>query len=368
MSDLPIPSQAAPTLSAVLDSWMRRERCTCAHAIGTINHYSSVIRTLQTFDICAAEVTHITEKELQAFLDELSARYASSHILSFSAVLRGAFRYAACDLKLLPHDPMEHITLRGNMGGAALFPAPAHGCRPAPTVPTITGEQFLRICARLRELQSPALLPIQIAYYTGLRLGEVCGLIWDDFDLEGQYLVVNRALVNNLVRHTKEFTPPKSKKPRTVFFGNTLRGILAEEKARQTDLWRQGAWKKAQAYMTTAENGRTHYELLTVDRGATLPPTAVPIAMVCLRTDGACESRAAITSTIQRHIRRMPGLEGFHFHQLRHTYTNNLLLAGAQPKEVQEQLGHADISTTMNIYAHGDEERKRALAQKLDEM
>ena len=47
----------------------------------------------------------------------------------------------------------------------------------------------------------------------------------------------------------------------------------------------------------------------------------------------------------------LEGFEGFHFHQLRHTYTSNLLATGAAPKDVQELLGHSDVSTTMNVYA-----------------
>ena len=34
------------------------------------------------------------------------------------------------------------------------------------------------------------------------------------------------------------------------------------------------------------------------------------------------------------------------------TYTSNLLANGAEPKDVQELLGHSDVSTTMNVYAH----------------
>ena len=36
----------------------------------------------------------------------------------------------------------------------------------------------------------------------------------------------------------------------------------------------------------------------------------------------------------------------------RHTYTSNLLANGAAPKDVQELLGHSDVSTKMNVYAH----------------
>jgi integrase len=49
---------------------------------------------------------------------------------------------------------------------------------------------------------------------------------------------------------------------------------------------------------------------------------------------------------------KLEDMDGFHFHRLRHTYTSNLLSGGAEPKEVQELLGHSSVETTMNIYAH----------------
>lgn len=66
--------------------------------------------------------------------------------------------------------------------------------------------------------------------------------------------------------------------------------------------------------------------------------------------------------------KKLPGLEGFHFHQLRHTFTSNLLSNGAAPKDVQELLGHADVSTTMNIYAHSTRDAKRSSARLLDKV
>ena len=46
------------------------------------------------------------------------------------------------------------------------------------STPTLTHEQYLRLEDFLKAKDNPALLPIQIAYYTGLRIGEVCGLTW----------------------------------------------------------------------------------------------------------------------------------------------------------------------------------------------
>mgnify|MGYP000843292286 FL=1 len=58
----------------------------------------------------------------------------------------------------------------------------------------------------------------------------------------------------------------------------------------------------------------------------------------------------------------------FHFHTLRHTYTTKLLSNGAQPKDVQELLGHSDVSTIMNVYAHATREAKRTSARLLDKV
>ena len=53
---------------------------------------------------------------------------------------------------------------------------------------------------------------------------------------------------------------------------------------------------------------------------------------------------------------------------LRHTYTTNLLSEGASPKDVQELLGHSDVTTTMNVYAHSSSEAKRSSARLLDKI
>ena len=66
--------------------------------------------------------------------------------------------------------------------------------------------------------------------------------------------------------------------------------------------------------------------------------------------------------------KKLDGFEDFHFHMLRHTFTSNLLSNGAAPKDVQELLGHADVSTTMNIYAHSKREAKRTSARLLDKV
>ncbi len=53
-----------------------------------------------------------------------------------------------------------------------------------------------------------------------------------------------------------------------------------------------------------------------------------------------------------KRLRQQTGPPGLRLHDLRHTHASLLLLAGANPKVVQERLGHESISTTLDIYAH----------------
>ena len=99
-----------------------------------------------------------------------------------------------------------------------------------------------------------------------------------------------------------------------------------------------------------------------------MPEDYREIDFVCLRADGCFESSSTVGIACRTASKKIPGLEGFHFHQLRHTFTSNLLSNGAAPKDVQELLGHADVSTTMNIYAHSTREAKRSSARLLDKV
>ena len=119
-------------------------------------------------------------------------------------------------------------------------------------------------------------------------------------------------------------------------------------------------------YKEVSEKDRIYYELYTLSGEDVIPDDYKEIDFVCLRDDGAIELPNTVALVCRTAKKKIPGLEDFHFHMLRHTYTSNMLSGGAAPKDVQELLGHSDVSTTMNIYAHSSREAKRNSAKLLD--
>lgn len=98
----------------------------------------------------------------------------------------------------------------------------------------ISHNDYEKLIACLEKKNVSAVLPIQIAYYAGLRIGEVDGLTWQDINLEEQYLTVKRSVRYDGAKHKTIIGPTKRKKVRTVDFGDTLTAILIQATCCQT--------------------------------------------------------------------------------------------------------------------------------------
>ena len=73
-----------------------------------------------------------------------------------------------------------------------------------------------------------------------------------------------------------------------------------------------------------------------------------------------------VTQELKRHL-ESAGVRRIRFHDLRHGAATYLLEAGVPLKEVSDLLGHQQISTTADIYAHTLPEARRAAMDKLSE-
>ncbi len=299
--------------------------------------------------------------------DFVSKGYSIDYIWSYSAVLQQSFRFAVFPKQYITFNPMQYVVMRHKKDNMDLFAEETD--TETGKVKPISYEQYQKLTAQLGKRSKDAILPIQIAYFTGLRLGEVAGLTWQDINLGEQYLTVRRSVRYNGATHKHEIGSTKRKKVRTVDFGNALADIL--KKARKQQLknrMQYGELYHRNFYREVTEKNRVHYEYYNLPMTEDASEDYTEISFVCLRDDGCLELPATVETACRTEARKVPELEGFHFHTLRHTYTTNLLSNGAQPKDVQELLGHSDVSTTMNVYAHATREAKRDSAKLLDKV
>ena len=170
-------------------------------------------------------------------------------------------------------------------------------------------------------------------------------------------------------RHKTEIGTTKRKKIRTVDFCDTLAALLRKAKTEQSkNSLKYGPLYSRNYYKEVREKNRVYYEVYRLPRTEEVPEGYKELSMVCVIQGGAFESPATVSSVCRRARKVMPDLGEFHFHLLRHTFTTNLLTNGAAPKDVQELLGHSDVGTTMNIYAHANRETKRSSARMLDQV
>lgn len=365
------------TVGMLLDMWVEEELKPGSLSNGTVMAYQGTVNRIKQHPIGSRKLKTVTADHLQAYMDFLSfggtnpdgttaKALSKGYLRLFSAVLQGAFRFAVFPKRLITFNPMQYVVWRGKKEDYDLFSDEDGN---TDSTPTPSHEQYLKLEEFLKKKDNPALLPIQIAYYTGLRIGEVCGLTWQDVNLDKQYLTVRRSMRYNGARHKTEIGATKRKKVRTVDFCNTLAAILKAAKTEQhKNRLQYGGLYHLNYYTEVKEKDRTYYEVYSLPRTDEIPEGYKEISFVCLRPDGAYESPSTVGIMCRTASRKVEGLEGFHFHQLRHTFTSNLLSNGAAPKDVQELLGHADVSTTMNIYAHSTRKAKRDSARLLDKV
>ena len=182
------------TLGDMLDLWVEEELKPGNLSNGTVMAYQGTVRRIKAYPIGERKLKSIKPEHLQQFFDHLSfggknpdgttqQPISRGYMRLFTAVMQNAFRFAVFPKRLIGFNPMQYVLLRGQKDEVDLFSGNEED---AITVPTLSHETYKELMSYLQKKKNPAILPIQIAYYTGLRIGEVCGLTWQDINLEDQ--------------------------------------------------------------------------------------------------------------------------------------------------------------------------------------
>ena len=186
----------------------------------------------------------------------------------------------------------------------------------------------------LQEAQQEQLYPIiKTAIIYGLRRSELLGLKWDSIDFENNVLTIKHTVVK--IYETVEKDKAKSKSSYRSFpLLPEMRDLFLELKQEQR------------------ENKRLFGKCYIENDYVFCWPDGHPV------TPDYVSHRFG--KILKNH-----NLPHIRFHELRHSCASLLINNGCGLKEVQEWLGHSDISTTANIYGHLEKQRKQAMAQKL---
>ncbi|MCM1172494.1 MAG: site-specific integrase [Clostridium sp.] len=159
---------------------------------------------------------------------------------------------------------------------------------------------------------------------TGLRIGELSGLKWEDIDFAKRNVKIQRTIWYNYKTGMLESGPPKSKSGyRTVPLTAEAIAIL---KHQENNRGRNDAPIEWTDHVFVNDKGFP-VRNCTYDRS---------LLMICEKI----------------------GIPRFSMHTLRHTFATRCIEGGMKPKTLQMILGHSNIGITMNLYVHTTEEEK----------
>jgi len=171
---------------------------------------------------------------------------------------------------------------------------------------------------------------IYLSMYTGMRLGEICGLKWENIDLDKGLITVLRT-----VQRIEDDINENSKTSKMIFEPKT-------QSSRRTIVMTDFLIEYLQKYQQMVNYEPTSY---LITNSVDIP-----------------EPR-----NIQRKFKTICTHLGIdvNFHNLRHSFATNCISCGIDIKTLSELLGHSNISTTMNLYVHPTIEYKREQINKI---
>lgn len=306
------------TLAEFLARWLEQS-VKSRNRPATVEAYASHVRVHLVPALGNVRLARLTPDDVERFMaKKLAGGLAASTVTRIRATLRRALSLA-----------LKQGLVARNV--AALADPP----RVKPTqFESLTVEQARTFLEAVRGHRLEALFVVAIA--TGLRQGELLGLQWDDVDFEGKRLAVRRALQR--LGGVATFVEPKTARSRrTIALPPVALVQLLAQQVRHT-----------QAAGDHKGEGRWN-----------------PFGLVFPSVDGTPLDAPNVTHTFQK-VLREAGLPRVRFHDLRHTCASLLLAQGANMRVIMEQLGHSQISLTMNTYSHVMPEAMQDAAERME--
>ena len=172
-------------------------------------------------------------------------------------------------------------------------------------------------------------LGVYVCLSTGMRIGEICGLKWSDINLSAETISVNRTIeriyiIDEGKRHTELIisTPKTQNSIREIPMNRELLKLIRPFKKVMND----------------------DFFVLTNEAKPTEPRTY---------------------RNYYKQLLKQLNIPDLKFHGLRHSFATRCIESQCDYKTVSVILGHANISTTLNLYVHPNMEQKKKCIDKM---
>ena len=177
--------------------------------------------------------------------------------------------------------------------------------------------------------------------YTGMRRGEICGLAWNDIDMQSGIIDINKSSLYLPGKGVFDDQTKNVSSTRIIKVSRSVLALLQEYRAEQLkEMLEQGtAWQGER-------DGSC--KVFTQSNGKPIHPHSVTLWF---------------EKFVERH-----NLPSACVHSLRHTNASLMIAAGVDLRTVSKRLGHAQMSTTSNIYAHAIRTADEMAADTLDDI
>lgn len=213
-------------------------------------------------------------------------------------------------------------------------------------VDVLEEEDVAKLLEALQDAPTQFSVITQLALFTGARRGEICALRWSDINLATGVISIGRT-VQYITGQGLVFTAPKTKRSkRCIRVGAACIALLHEYRLTQ----------KAERLKVGSAWART----VQIEGGK-----VVPNDLLFTKWNGTPLDPNRITSWFP-HFLAAHDLPAVHFHSLRHSNASLLIAAHVPITAVSGRLGHAQTSTTLNIYASMIQSADAAAADALE--
>ena len=303
--------------------WLEIAKGRLAHA--TYGAYQGLLKStiVPYFRKKKLTLRELEARHLQMFYSEMLRRVTPNTVIHYHAVIHSALKYAV-KTDMLVQNVADKVDRPKKNSFQPVF---------------LSAEEMQKMFEALRGTKLE--LPVLVAAFYGLRRGEVVGLKWDAIDFEQGTISVKRTVTSTIIDGKYQEFEQKSAKTKS-----SLRTLPLV-----SNIWEKLLALREQQKENRRVCGNCYSKKYD--------------GYVFVDAMGNIFNPRSVTANFSK-LLEQNGLRHIRFHDLRHSCASLLLANDVPLKHIQEWLGHSDISTTANIYAHLDYKSKITSAQAME--